>query len=168
MPPTKKTAKKKPAIAKAKPPVTRTRKSSPRKGRERLLAEQMFVSYQMTAKAIAETLDLQEKTVGKWRDEDGWDKKRDEFFANPVKIRQVLLSELFSVASGEPAAIDADALSKITKALDTLSDKISPEVVVGVMQMLDNFLAEYNPQLAVDCLDPHKAFIHHIISINGS
>ncbi|OSZ79281.1 hypothetical protein CAP35_13795 [Chitinophagaceae bacterium IBVUCB1] len=143
------------------------RKRRPRKIEQMLNAEIMFVNYQMTAKAIAETLNITEKTIGDWRAKGGWDAKRDEFFASPLKIRQLLLTEMKRIAEGEPASIDADSLSKIVKAFEATSDKLSPPIIVAAMQMLDNFMAEYNPELAVQCLDAHRAFIQHVISING-
>lgn len=150
---------------KAPPKVTKPRRK--RKQEQMLNAEIMFVNYQMTAKAIAETLDITEKTIGEWRKQGNWDAKRDEFFASPLKIRQLLLTEMKRLAEGEEASIDADSLSKIVKAFEATSDKISPPVVVAVIQMLDNWLAEYDPELAVKCLVPHRSFIQHIISING-
>ena len=150
---------------KVAPKKTSVAKKQTRKPQQKILAEQMFVNYQMTAKAIAETLDIEEKTIGKWRNEGEWDKKRSEFFASPGKIRQTLLAELQRVATGEAASIDADSLSKITKAIDTLNDKMSPQLVIEMIMMLDNYLADYNPQLANECLEPHKSFIRHIISL---
>lgn len=144
-------------------PKTRRR----RKEEQRINAEIMFINYQMNAKAIAETLDVTEKTVGEWRAAGNWDAKRDEFFASPLKIRQLLLTEMKNLAEGGIATIDADSLSKVVKAFEACSDKISPPVVVAVMQMLDNWLAEYDPELAVKSLVPHRSFIQHIISING-
>lgn len=134
--------------------------------KKRKLAKEYFVFNMMNAKDIADLLSITEKTAGKWRKDDDWDKERDEVLANPNEIRRILLAEMKRIASGEKPRIDSDALSKVSKGIQAVSDKLSPQVVVAVIQWLDNFLAENNPQLAVDSLPAHRDFIRHVISLN--
>lgn len=133
---------------------------------KRKQARNFFVFNHMTAKDIADVLKVQEKTVGKWRKEDQWDKERDEVMTNPNEIRKVLLAEMKNISSGGDAKIDADSLSKISKVLEALSDKVSPQAVFAILQLLDNFLADHHPELAVQSLEPHKEFLRHIISLH--
>lgn len=132
--------------------------------KKRKLAKDYFVFNNMNAKDIAEIIGVTEKTAGNWRKEDEWDKERDELLANPSEIRRILLKEMKLLANGETSNVDADALSKLSKVMDTLSQKISPQTVVAVLQELDNWMAENHPHLAIQNIEPHKGFVRHIIA----
>lgn len=132
--------------------------------KKRKLAKDYFVFNNMTAKDIADLLGITEKTAGNWRKDDGWDKEREELLANPNEIRRILLKEMKKLANGESTKIDADALSKLSKVMDTLSQKLSPQTVAAVLQELDNWTAEHHPQLAIQNIEPHKAFLRSIIA----
>lgn len=137
------------------------------KENQRKIAEGMFIEQGMTCKAISELIDVSEKTLSKWRTENAWDIRRDEALAAPHKIREILLKELSVVAGGNTSSIDADALAKISKVLDSLTDKISPQTVISVLKAFDNWMAEHEPKTAILFLDWHKRFIQHIISLHA-
>lgn len=133
----------------------------------RVQAEIMFIELGMSAKAIAEQLGVQEKTVGKWRQANTWDKRREELLASPHKIKELLLKEFKSIAEGNEPSLNSDAISKISKAIDALDDKINPRIVISVIKLLDEWLADIEPELAGKCLEHHKKFILHIINLHG-
>lgn len=133
---------------------------------KRKKAEELFVFNMMNAKQIHELMGVSEKTLGKWRDEDNWDKQREEVLTNPNAIRQILLKEALSIAQGNAPTIQTDALSKVLKGLETLAQEISPQVIVAVIQLLDNWTAERYPSLAVDSLPVHKEFLREMISVH--
>lgn len=134
--------------------------------KKRKLARQYFVFNMMSGKDIADLLQVTEKTVSAWRQADNWDKERDEVMVNPNEVRRILLRELRHLAEGGDSRIDTDALSKVNKVLDSVSDKLSPQLVTAVIQDLDNFQAERNPVLANQSLELHKEYIRHIISLH--
>lgn len=88
-----------------------------------------------------------------------WDAKRDRMISTPIKIRELLLEEMKSVSEGNKAKIDADALSKINKALTYLDGKVSLSVVISVFMEFDNWMAEVDPPKAIDFTEYHKLFI---------
>lgn len=134
------------------------------------MAERMFVEEGMTAKAIAATLDISEQTLSKWRKgyeidgEKSWDDRRAEFVTSPHKIREVLMRELKTVAEGGASTIDADSLAKINKVLETVSDKINPQVIFSVFKEFDNWMADQEPQTAVLFTNWHKQFLLYKIN----
>lgn len=130
-------------------------------------AEMMFIERGMTAKAIAELLNVTEKTVGAWRSKGKWDARRDELLASPHKIKELFMKELRSLADGNKATLDSDAISKLIKALAFISDQVNPRLVITVLKMLDEFIADYEPELANKNLEHHKRFILHIINMHG-
>jgi transposase-like protein len=135
---------------------------------KKVMAEKMFVEDGMTAKAIAEQLDVSEQTLSKWRKgkegEKSWDDKRAEMLASPHKIREILIRELMVVAGGEKSMVDADALAKINKVIETLSDRISTQIVFSVFKEFDNWMADQDPKTAILFTEYHKQFILYKIN----
>lgn len=133
--------------------------------KKRELAERMFIEEGMNGKAIAEELEVSEVTVSNWRKgrtgEKDWDERRAEVLSAPHKIKEILLKQLKLVAEGEKATIDADALIKISKVIETVSGKISTQVVFTVFKEFDNWMAQQDPIMAMKFLEYHKLFIHH-------
>lgn len=138
---------------------------------KKVMAERMFVEDGMTAKAIAEQLDVSEQTLSKWRKgkegEKSWDDKRAQMLASPHKIKEVLFKELMLVAGGEKSAVDADALAKINKVIETLSDSTSVQIVFSVFKEFDNWMADQDPKTAVLFTEYHKQFILFKINQEG-
>ncbi len=131
--------------------------------KKRALAERLFIDDGLTAKAIAEQLDITEKTVSRWRKgrtgEKDWDYRRAEVISAPHKIKELLIKELQKVAEGKKTTVDADALAKIAKVMETISGKVSVQVVLTVFKEFDNWMADNDPELAIRFLDWHKKFI---------
>ncbi len=138
---------------------------------KKVMAERMFVEDGMTAKAIAEQLDVSEQTLSKWRKgkegEKSWDDKRAQMLASPHKIKEILFKELMLVAGGEKSAVDADALAKINKVIETLSDSTSVQIVFSVFKEFDNWMADQDPKTAVLFTEYHKQFILFKINQEG-
>lgn len=130
-------------------------------------ADMMFIELGYTAKTIAEVLGVTEQTVGRWRQKHEWDKRRDELFASPHKLREILLKEMRYIADGNPPRFDTDALSKVNKVFEGFGSKITPQIVMSVLKMLDEWLADANPTLANANLESHKKFILHMINLHG-
>jgi transposase-like protein len=138
---------------------------------KKVMAERMFVEDGMTAKAIAEQLEVSEQTLSKWRKgkegEKSWDDKRAQMLASPHKIKEILFKELMLVAGGEKSAVDADALAKINKVIETLSDSTSVQIVFSVFKEFDNWMADQDPKTAVLFTEYHKQFILFKINQEG-
>jgi len=137
--------------------------------KKRTLGERLFINDNMTAKAIAHELNVTEATVCKWRKgrpgEKNWDIRRAEVLSAPHKIKELLLKELESVASGENPKIKTDALAKISKVMETLSGKSSVQVVITVFKEFDNWMAEQEPETAIKFTKWHKLFLHYKASL---
>ena len=138
---------------------------------KKVMAERMFVEDGMTAKAIAEQLDVSEQTLSKWRKgkegEKSWDDKRAQMLASPHKIKEILFKELMLVKRKKKSAVDADALAKINKVIETLSDSTSVQIVFSVFKEFDNWMADQDPKTAVLFTEYHKQFILFKINQEG-
>lgn len=131
----------------------------------KFLAERMFVEEGMTAKAISETLGVTEKTVGTWRKASGektnWDEKRKSFLATPHNIKRLITDELSNLVKGEEAELDMKAINDAIKALQSMDEETSTEVVFTVFREFDNWMADQDPDMASQFLEWHKLFLLH-------
>lgn len=134
---------------------------------KKVMAERMFVEDGMTAKAISEQLNVSEQTLSKWRKDGRWDDRRAEMLAAPHKLRELLMKELKTVAEGGDSKIDADALSKINKVIEGLSDKVSVQLVFSVFKEFDNWMADQDPKTAVLFTEWHKQFLLYKMNQEG-
>lgn len=129
-------------------------------------AESLFIEQGMTCVAIAELLNLTEATLSKWRNMMGWDEKRMAYLSAPAIIRQILMAELQSIASGNKPRIDTDALSKVSKALSYFDGKVALSIVVSVFKECDNWLMGIDPQKAAEMVEFHRLFVNYRAEID--
>jgi len=137
------------------------------KVKEREAALNMFVEMFWDAKQIAEALNVSENTISKWRDKYEWDKRREDTINNPIKMKRLVAKQMILIANGEKPTIDADALSKLFKVYEGISDRINPGIVAAVLKLKDEFMAKEAPKLALELLEWNKKFLAHIINTNG-
>ncbi len=131
----------------------------------RAMAERMFVEDGMTAKAIANALDVSEQTIGRWRKgiqgDISWDDKKTQFLSAPNNIKKVLMNELTHLSKGGNATLDVKAIKDITNVIETLSDRVSAPIVFAVFKEFDAWMAIQDPEIAVSFLEWHKLFLLH-------
>jgi len=135
--------------------------------RERETAQQMFCEFFWDAKTIADKLGIQENTIGVWRKKYEWDKIRESTINNPVKMRSLIAAQMMLIVQGEASVIDADALSKMFKVYEGISEKINPGISAAILKLYDEWLAKENPELALKNLDYNKKFLIHVINTYG-
>ena len=123
------------------------------------VAETLFVEQGLSGTAIAEQLGISANTLSKWRESMEWDAKRDSYLSTPRKIRELLLQEMKNITEGKDTKIDADALSKVSKALQAMENRISIPVIISVFKEFDMWMVDMEPQLAVRFTEFHKMFI---------
>ncbi|MEG0189178.1 MAG: phage terminase small subunit-related protein, partial [Algoriella sp.] len=127
------------------------------------LAEKLFIEDGLTAKDISSMIGISEQTLSRWRKEGNWENKRNEFLAAPHKIKEVLMKELKSIATGEGSTIDADALAKVSKVIESLSSRTSVQVIFSVLKEFDNWMSDQEPKMAIAFLEWHRRFLQHRI-----
>ncbi len=137
--------------------------------RKRAYAERLYVEDGWTAKAIADTVGVSEVTIGNWGRKDGWKSKRDEMLAAPHKIKQVILQQIQLVAAGEKPTVNSDDLSKLTRALERVDQKVSVQLIITVFKEFDNWLAssDIDTEKLTAMMENHKNYIKHRIDLEG-
>ena len=133
--------------------------------RKRAYGERLFVEDGYTLKAIAETVGTSEVTIGNWSRKYGWKEKRDEILAAPHMIKKVILQQIQLVASGEKPTVNSDDLSKLTRALERVDQKVSVQLIITVVKEFDHWLAgsDIEPELLTQMLEAHKNYIKYRI-----
>lgn len=137
--------------------------------RKRAYAERLYVDDGYTNKAIADTVGVSEVTIGSWVKKYGWKEKRDEILAAPHKIKQVILQQIQIVARGEKPTVNSDDLSKLTRALERVDQKVSIQLIISVFKDFDQWLAgsDISPELLAQMLEAHKNYIKHRIDLEA-
>lgn len=130
----------------------------------RKYGEHLFVEKGWKQKAIAEFLNVAEKTISDWKKKDTWDEKRMMLVAAPHTIKTTLIQELQNVIEGKATTVDADALSKIWKVISGMNSEISPEVCASVLEEFDLFMVNEDAKLAVEFTTYHRKFLLHKIN----
>ncbi len=147
-----------------------TRRASPA---EISYAEMLYCEKRYTPEAIAETLGRNIKTIYTWRDDNGWEETKDLLAVGPTELKKILLKEAVRIAKGEARkddqgnevkGIDADALSKVMKAYDYMSQRTSPEVIHDVLVELDNYMVTIDPVKASEFTKYHAMFLQDRIN----
>ena len=120
------------------------------------LARRMFVEEGMTAKAIANTIEVTEQTIGKWRKGIGtntisWDEQRSQYLAK----------ELTRLVEGGEATLDMGAINSAIKAIQSMTDETSVETVYSVFKEFDSWMSEQDPEMAIAFLEWHKLYLLH-------
>ena len=128
------------------------------------LAERMFMDG-MKGAAIASELDVSTVTISKWRKDDKWDDRKAELHASPHKIKELLMKELQLMSEGKKSVINADAIAKISKVIESVNDRVSVQIVLTVFKEFDNWMSEQDPELAIKFTEYHKFFLLHKASI---
>lgn len=128
------------------------------------VSELLFINEGWTQKAIADYLKVTEKTVGRWASDGKWEEKRKLLQTAPHRIKLILLEEFERIARGEETKVDADAISKISKAIREISDKISIEVIMSVFKEFDVWLVEDDPEFAIKSTEKQRKFLLHKIN----
>lgn len=139
--------------------------------RLRDLAEDMYIRQGKTGREIADLLDISEQTISGWKKgregEKTWDDRKRDAQLTPVKLKETLMTEAQNIATGVGSKINADQLSKVMKAINDLDKTVNPRVVMAVFQGFDNYMAEINPEKAVEFTDYHKLYLQYIISLES-
>ena len=126
---------------------------------KRDLARIMFVTSDMTAKQIAEAIDVNEKTVGLWRTQDNWDEERTLRNVSPLAIIKQFNEEIeWILKKGKEenkkgdrkglTPVDADMISKLTRGIKNMRNSVDPQTKMEVLNSFISWLSQADLELA--------------------
>jgi len=126
-------------------------------------AEELYVYQGMEIAQIAQIVPASVQSLSKWAKQGEWARRREELKTSPLKIKELLTQEAFSIASGNPPTIDSKALKTISSALELFEKKINLKVIVDVFKEFDLFVVRFDPNIALEFTKFHKLFLKHKI-----
>lgn len=116
------------------------------------LAKGLFMLGGMTQKELAERVEVTENTMSKWCAE--W---KPILAAQKSTKQEVLarmdkaISDIFKKAEDEKRPLDSadyDGIAKLTKARETIDNKVGLATIIEVFQEYNSYLMAINPELA--------------------
>ena len=131
-------------------------------------AEKLYCESKWTIERIAQMLGRDTKTITAWRDKYKWDDTKNLFETSPLVFKKLLLAEATRIAKGEVRIdidgnvlknIDADALSKVMKAYDYMSQKTSASTCLEVLLELYEFICSIDINKANEFNEYFKQFL---------
>lgn len=148
-------------MAKQKETTKRSYKRNPKRD----LAELLFVEAGMLQKEIAQELDIGEHTIGRWKDEDNWDLKKQVKTLSPENLIKQFYeqSELIvnsAKANGRPLnSKECDALNKLASSIQKIDKRTDPSILMNVLVQFNNYLKTQDLDMAKSMLPYQKQFI---------
>ena len=110
----------------------------------KLEAKRLFIEEGRSVKEICAQFGLNEKTVYRWRDEEGWEKDRETISLTGVStLKQSMLLAVRAmekmVQAGEINARDVDAIMKLIKGAKSLSRDIDKRgnIMLGLSEFVE-------------------------------
>lgn len=149
-------------------------------------ARQLFVEANMDLKEIASILSLSTQTLTKWNQENNWSRDRELFQTMPQKLSerlQQMALRILELSNNDLSQLDpdkaeqiameigfmskmSDAISKISKSIVAINDRMDESVAIQVMIRFDRHLvAEGALRIAQD-LKPYQHSFYKTLS-NG-
>ncbi len=136
------------------------------KDKEKRLAQQLYIYSDASQAKIAEDLGISEKTLSKWKDEDGWDKiKAARHLGKDSMITKLYAQALKIISEAENDnrimnSKEMDTVSKIGSTIDKLDRKVNLPNAISVFKEFNNFLVKINPALAKQITEYQQKFLH--------
>lgn len=153
------------------------------KTEQRKVARTMFIEQGRNRKAIAERLNVQEKTVGAWATEGNWEALRAEYVGRQdnvirnlkqlvnKKTEMILAEEGKSGDDADPDILGKlyDQLSKASKALDIArgENDITLSVRVRVMEWIFGEMQSSNPKEYANLVDFQEALLEKAAALHA-
>lgn len=134
-------------------------------------ARELFLKGDLNGKEIAERIGVNEKTIGRWRSEEGWDDLKASYTMTKAKQMELLINQLKVIneliLNREPenryaSSKEADSILKITQAIKNLESELSVADVVDVSIRFTSFIKDADPEKAKEIVLLFDKFIKSI------
>ena len=120
-------------------------------------AKILFIREGLNAKEIASKIDISQQTIGKWREEDKWDKlkitltqTKEEQLRNLYEQLAELNAHIAAKESGKrfPDSKEADAQMKLNKSIEALERETNISEIIDSFTQFLQYLRPIDYQLA--------------------
>lgn len=133
---------------------------------EREFAAMLYIQQGLTQKEIAARCKVSEKTVGKWKDADKWDKQKRSFMV----VREEQITDLYekleklnehikNTQDNIVSVKDVDAISKLTASIRNLETETSVAEIIDVAKHYIDFVKAFDLDFAKQVTEYFTLFI---------
>ena len=133
----------------------------------------LFKEGTLTQKAIAEKIGTSEKTIGQWKDAEGWETKRRSLYNTKedmlVDMYLIFENKKKSITEKKEAAnsADADALLKLSQAIKNLETETSVGQIFEVCKGLIQHVQKLDNDKAKEIIDYVDSFMKEKLKSRG-
>lgn len=133
----------------------------------------LFKEGTLTQKAIAEKIGTSEKTIGQWKDAEGWETKRRSLYNTKedmlVDMYLIFENKKKSITEKKEAAnsADADALLKLSQAIKNLETETSVGQIFEVCKCLIQHVQKLDNDKAKEIIDYVDSFMKEKLKSRG-
>lgn len=135
---------------------------------EREFAAMLYIQQGLSQKEIAVRVKVSEKTIGKWKIDDQWDKQKRSFMV----VREEQITDLYEklealnnhIKTNQENLVsvkDVDAISKLTASIKHLETETSVAEIIGVAKKYIDFIRESDLEFAKKVTTYFDLFIQH-------
>lgn len=138
------------------------------KDKEKKLAQQLYIYGDSSQQKIAEDLGISEKTLSKWKEDEGWDKIKAARNLGKDSLVTKLYSQALKItidAENDNRILNSkemDTIVKIASTIDKLDRKVNLPNAISVFKEFNNFLVKINPNLAKQITEYQQKFLQHL------
>jgi uncharacterized protein YjcR len=138
------------------------------KEKEKRLAQQLYIYSDASQQKIAEDLGISEKTLSKWKEEEGWDKIKAARNLGKDALVNKLYSQALKItteAENDSRILNSkemDTIVKIASTIDKLDRKVNLPNAISVFKEFNNWLVKINPTFAQQLTEFQSKFLHYL------
>lgn len=138
---------------------------------QRDIAKILFVDAGMTLDEIHAETGVSLTSLGNWKRDDKWDEEREVKSITPVSLIKSLYEQVNGILDDAKKdkrrlnAKESDSVVKLSKAINTLSNRIDPSTVMQVFAKQNNYIVAIDPDLAKKLLPHQKAILQEMLKV---
>lgn len=130
---------------------------------KKTIAYDLYMNTQMSQKEICERVIITEATFTAWKQKHDWEIHKQAFSITANNIVANLMEKAHNMSLEQK--VDADALIKIVKSIESLTDKkITVSNIINVFKDFTTWAFDVDPEAAKQINKLQKGYIDHKIS----
>ena len=144
------------------------------KDKEKLLAQELYLTGKHTQKQIAGMVGVTEKTVSAWVEAGNWEVLRAALFSTPAQVRANMLEiqkarteQILEAVRGKSTEKFGDEMLKMAKSIEQLNGEISLSTIIQVLQEFMAFVGGKDWQFRGQLADYQSKFLNMKAGTNG-
>ncbi len=144
------------------------------KDKERILAQELYLTGHHTQKEIAAMVGVTEKTIGVWAEGGHWEKMRaarhstpSQVVGNLIEIHKARTEQILEAIRGGSTDKFGDEMLKMAQAIEKLQGSTSLSTYIQVLQEFMGFIGNKDHKFRAQLAEYQSAFLNQKAGTNG-